>query len=191
MKLKFSETGKICIKITSHDYVCFTSKLASNMYTSVRIGIMKDGKLACVGSPLELKHQYDVGYELLVRQHQPAQMPASPSANPLRKTGSSPSSLSRTTASSSSTEGISATKKHASTLSEFVLKRLPGAVQYRAHPVPYELRFMLPLAARPDFGTFLGDLEASSADLHLENYGISMAPFEEVCVFIFCIFPSS
>jgi hypothetical protein len=84
-------------------------------------------------------------------------------------------------ADSSSTQGVLAVKKRASKLSEFVLKRLPGAVRYRDHPVPYELRFMLPLAARPDFGAFLGDLEASSADLHLDNYGISMAPFEEVC----------
>ena len=152
---------------------------------------MKDGKLACVGSPLELKHQYDVGYELLVRQHQLLQAPASPSANPLCKTKSSPTSSSPAMADSSSTQGVLAVKKRASKLSEFVLKRLPGAVRYRDHPVPYELRFMLPLAARPDFGAFLGDLEASSADLHLDNYGISMAPFEEVCWNTICVVHSS
>jgi len=143
---------------------------------------MKDGnKLACVGSPLELKHQYEVGYELLVRQQQPFQAPASPSVNPLLKSGSSPSSSPRTMATAAGNEGVSTAQKRASKLSEFVLACLPGAIQYRAHPVPYELRFMLPLAARPDFGTFLSDLEASSGNLHLDNYGISMAPFEGVC----------
>jgi ABC-type nitrate/sulfonate/bicarbonate transport system ATPase subunit len=32
------------------------------------VGIMKDGRVACVGSPLKLKEKYDCGYELLVMQ---------------------------------------------------------------------------------------------------------------------------
>jgi hypothetical protein len=140
---------------------------------------MKDGKLACVGSPVELKHQYEVGYELLVRQRPPSPEPASPSLNPLIATGRSPSSP-RTAAGPPGAGGVIVARKRASELNAFVLARVPGAVRYSAHPVPFEQRFTLPLAARPGFGAFLRDLEASSAEMHLDNYGISMAPFEEV-----------
>lgn len=148
---------------------------------------MKDGKLACVGSPVELKHQYEVGYELLVRQRPPPLAPASPLANPLLAAGRPPPSP-RTIAGPSGADGVIGAMQRASELNAFVLARVPGAVRYSAHPVPFEQRFTLPLAARPGFGAFLRDLEASSAEMHIDNYGISMAPFEEVCRSFFSVF---
>ena len=137
-----------------------------------KIGIMKDGKLACAGTPLELKHKYECGYELLVRQFPPESRPGqSGTAKPMI--------LRPTSAVQGSDDSQSALRQSATALESFVLSSVPGANRHALHPVPNEMRFTLPLSARPMFGRFLSSLE-QEPHLNLENYGISMAPFEEV-----------
>jgi hypothetical protein len=155
---------------------------------------MKDGKLACEGTPLELKHRYDCGYELLVQQDLP-----SGGASSARGETSSPmhgqqAALLRPASATSTKAAAASASARASggggveddagacraALERFVLEGVPGAHRHRLHPVPSEMRFTLPLAARAGFGAFLAALEARSGELKVGNYGIAMAPFEEV-----------
>lgn len=139
---------------------------------------MKDGKLACVGTPVELKIAYNVGYELLVRQKMPCFRPISSSKN----RHSVPSS---STASTNYINSEIIIRKNKAELVSFVLKRIPGSIWHDSHPVPCEQRFTLPLAARSSFGVFLKELESSSDILNCEKYGIAVSSFEEVRNFIF------
>lgn len=144
-----------------------------------RVGIMKDGKLACVGTPSELKSQFDIGYELLVRH--------SGSLPHLLQEGVSSQSedmyenpMMRDVCTDTSADTSVMADKMSATIVSFVLKGIEGATQKPNHPVPNELRFSLPLASRASFGPFLGRLEQAEGELGVVNFGISMEPFEEV-----------
>ena len=143
-----------------------------------RVGIMKDGKLACEGTPLELKHRYDCGYELLVQQALP-KAPPGRGSNPMHEAEPARALRPNLGGGAGSAQAPAAAAA-ARELEAFVLAGVPGAHRHPLHPVPSEMRFTLPLAARNTFGEFLAALEARSGALRVVNYGISMAPFEEV-----------
>jgi len=147
-----------------------------------RVGIMKDGKLACVGSPIALKQEFDIGYELLVRHS--GVLPKmnstdqdstieSESFNPVFTSEEEPADLTE-----EQLEELN--DKISMKIKSFVLQGISGSSEIPHHPVPNELRFSLPLSSRSSFGPFLTQLQDNSGELCIINFGISMAPFEEV-----------
>ena len=119
--------------------------------------------------------RYGCGYDILIQQDLP---PATevPPANPLVLASSGIA----TAAGGRGGGGCGGRDALVMELERFVLQGMPGSTRHYLHPVPSELRFTLPLEGRAQFGAFLGRLEAAAGSLKIKNYGISMAPFEEV-----------
>eukprot|EP00457_Paulinella_chromatophora_P000191 gb/GEZN01000191.1/.p1 GENE.gb/GEZN01000191.1/~~gb/GEZN01000191.1/.p1 ORF type:complete len:1907 (-),score=328.53 gb/GEZN01000191.1/:145-5865(-) len=138
-----------------------------------RIGIMHQGRMKCVGSPLFLKHLYGVGYSLtcLLRPtstSQAKQQPADPSVAEQKAKWKDAQNQSKQQ------------QLESPPLSELVLSLVPGAAQ--TSQVAAELSFKLPLAQSHNIAKLLEVLEIRQIEFGLDSYGLSVTTLEEVFI---------
>ena len=141
-----------------------------------RVSIMKDGQIACTGSPMELKEEYECGYELIVTKT-PAQQ--AKTALYLQGLGVIPGS-------EGSMQAAELPDNPDSPLVRLLCSMIPGARLRSDHHVAEELKFELPSTERKLFGKFFAELDPRKEELGVSSYGISMAPLEEVFCRVGC-----
>ena len=141
-----------------------------------RVSIMKDGQIACTGSPMELKEEYECGYDLIVTKT-PAQQ--AKTALYLQGLGVIPGS-------EGSMQAAELPDNPDSPLVRLLCSMIPGARLRSDHHVAEELKFELPSTERKLFGKFFAELDPRKEELGVSSYGISMAPLEEVFCRVGC-----